>query len=201
MLKGLKSYQPSKYKCSDFLSKTHVTFLLWLITFEPLEQKQIYIPLLKVLMCGMNAWGAQWHGGIFILQFTSLKMVLLLHKTTLVNFPLATTVAKATRRLKTSEIKENCEFFVYSMYGCMGANFVCHCSLKSYRLWALRRIYRRGGVVKCGGTRILQGSLTYDFTKYSWILTKKYWTFFFCQKLIPVPKTPTLRWKRFKVLM
>ena len=79
MLKGLKSYKPSKYKCSDFLSKTHDTFLLWLITFEPLKQKQSYIPLLKVLMCCMNAWGAQWQGGIFILQFTSLKMVLLLN--------------------------------------------------------------------------------------------------------------------------
>ena len=58
-LKGLKSYQPSKYKCSDFLSKTHVTFLLWLITFEPLEQKQSYVLLLKVLMCGMNGFGAK----------------------------------------------------------------------------------------------------------------------------------------------
>ena len=92
MLKGLKSYQPSKYKCSDFLSKTHVTFLLWLITFEPLEQKQSYIPLLKVLMCGMNARGAQQHAGIFILWYTSLKMALLLHKTALVNFPMATIV-------------------------------------------------------------------------------------------------------------
>ena len=92
LLKGLESYQPSKYKCSDFLSKTHVTFLLWLITFEPLEQKQSYIPLLKVLMCDMNAWGAQWHGDIFILQYTPLKMVLLLHKTALVNFIMPTTV-------------------------------------------------------------------------------------------------------------
>ena len=92
LLKGLKSYQPSKYKCLYFPSKTHVTFLLWLITFEPLEQKQTYIPLLKVLMCGMNAWGYQWHGGIFILQYTSLKTVLLLHKIALVNFPMATTV-------------------------------------------------------------------------------------------------------------
>ena len=82
------------------------------------------------------------------------------------------------KKLKVSEI-------VYSMYGCMGVNSVCHCSLKSYRLWALRRIYRRGGVVKCGGTRILQGSLTYDFTEYSWILIKKkYWIFLFCQKLV-----------------
>ena len=92
MLKGLKSYKPSKYKCSDFLSKTHVTFLLWLITFEPLEQKQSYIPLLKVLMCGMNSWGAQWHGDIFISPYTSLKMVVLLHNTALVNFPMAPTV-------------------------------------------------------------------------------------------------------------
>ena len=73
-------------------SKTHVTFLLWLIIFEPIEQKQSYTPLLKVLMCGMNAWGAQWYGGIFILQYFSLKIVLLLHKTALVNFPMATTV-------------------------------------------------------------------------------------------------------------
>ena len=92
MLRGLKSYQPSKFESVYFLSKTGLTFLLWPITFEPLKQKQSYIPLLKVLMCGMNAWGAQWHGGIFILQYTSLKMVLLLHKTALVNFPMATTV-------------------------------------------------------------------------------------------------------------
>ena len=69
------------------------TFTFWcLITFEPLEQKQSYIPLLKVLMCGVNAWGAQWHGGIFILQYTSLKLVLLHHKAALINFPMATTV-------------------------------------------------------------------------------------------------------------
>ena len=92
MLRGLKSYQPSKFESVYFLSKTGLTFLLWLITFEPLEQKQSYIPLLKVLMCGMNAWGAQQHAGIFILWYTSLKMALLLHKTALVNFPMATTV-------------------------------------------------------------------------------------------------------------
>ena len=65
---------------------------MWLITFEPLQQKKSYIPLLKVLMCGMNARGAQQHAGIFILWYTSLKMALLLHKSALVNFPMATTV-------------------------------------------------------------------------------------------------------------
>ena len=28
---------------------------------EPLEQKQSYIPPSKLLMCGMNALGVQWH--------------------------------------------------------------------------------------------------------------------------------------------
>ena len=92
MLRGLKSYQPSKFESMYFLSRTGLTFLLWQITFEPLEQKQSCIPLLKVLMCGMNAWGVQRHGGIFILQYSSLKMILLLHKTALVNFSMAITV-------------------------------------------------------------------------------------------------------------
>ena len=40
----------------------------------------------------MNAQAAQRHDGVFILQYTSLKMADLLHKTALVNFPMATTV-------------------------------------------------------------------------------------------------------------
>ena len=69
------------------------TFIFWwLITFEPLEQKQSYIPLLKVLMCGMNARGTQRHDGTSILPYTSLKRAVLLHKIALVNFPMATTV-------------------------------------------------------------------------------------------------------------
>ena len=112
MLRGLKSYQPSKFESVYFLSKTGLTFLLWLITFEPLEQKQSYIPLLKVLMCGMNAWGAQWHGGIFILQYTSLKMVLLLHKTALVNFPMATTVSKNNLQKSEGFVKYHCIYFI-----------------------------------------------------------------------------------------
>ena len=91
-LKWLKSYQLSKFKCVDLLSKTDFTFLLWLITFEPLELKQSYIPHLKVLMCGNNASSYQWCGFIFILYYYHLKLALLLHKTALVNFPIGTTV-------------------------------------------------------------------------------------------------------------
>ena len=54
---------------------------MWLITFEPLEQKQTYIPLLKVLVCGMNAQGPHWNSDISILRYTSLKMAALLHET------------------------------------------------------------------------------------------------------------------------
>ena len=54
-LKGLKSYQLSNFECLDFLSRIDFTFILWLITFEPLELKQSYIPHLKVLMCGIDA--------------------------------------------------------------------------------------------------------------------------------------------------
>ena len=43
-------------------------------------------------MCGMNARGAHHYAGIFMLSYIPLKMAVLLHKTTLVNFPMATTV-------------------------------------------------------------------------------------------------------------
>ena len=51
-----------------------------------------YISIVAVLMCDMNAREAQQHAGIFILQYNSLNMALLIHKTELVNFPMATTV-------------------------------------------------------------------------------------------------------------
>ena len=54
-LKGLKSFQLSKFECVDLNSEIDFTFLLWLITFELLELKQSYIPHLKVLMCGIDA--------------------------------------------------------------------------------------------------------------------------------------------------
>ena len=64
-LKWFKSYQLSKFKCVDFNSKMDFIFLRWLITFEFLELKQSYILHLKVLTCGIDAWGAQWCGCIF----------------------------------------------------------------------------------------------------------------------------------------
>ena len=53
-------------------------------------------------MFGMNAFGTQWCGHIFTLHFTSLKMAVLLHKTALVNFPMATTV-KCITQIVTNE--------------------------------------------------------------------------------------------------
>ena len=63
------------------LSKSDFSFALLLVTFEIFEVEQSYIPLLKALMSGNNAVGAQGCGCLFRLCHTSLKMGLLLHKT------------------------------------------------------------------------------------------------------------------------
>ena len=51
-------------------------------------------------MCGMNGQGDQWRNSIFTLRYTSLKMAVLLLKTALVNFPMATTVYLVLFRLE-----------------------------------------------------------------------------------------------------
>ena len=81
-LKGLKSYQPPKFTFyTTFFSKSDFWFVLLPITFEPLEVEQSYIPLLKALMCGINAVGAQGSGCMFTMCHAPLKMAVLLHKT------------------------------------------------------------------------------------------------------------------------
>ena len=70
----------------SFYSTTVFTFLLLLITFEPLKLKQSYIPH------GINALGVQWCGCIFMFCYIDLNLALLLHKTVLVTFLLASAV-------------------------------------------------------------------------------------------------------------
>ena len=55
-----------------------------LVTFELLEVEQSYIPLLKALMCGINAAGAQRCGCMFTFCHAYLKMGVLLHKMAIV---------------------------------------------------------------------------------------------------------------------
>ena len=55
-----------------------------LVTFELLEVEQSYISLLKALVSGITAVGAQECGCMFRLCHTSLKMGLILHKTEIV---------------------------------------------------------------------------------------------------------------------
>ena len=62
------------------LSKSDFSFALLLVTFELLEVEQSYIPLLKALMCGINAVGAQGCGCMFTFCHAPLKIALLLHK-------------------------------------------------------------------------------------------------------------------------
>ena len=66
---------------TTFLSKSDFSFALLLVTFEPLEVEQRYIPFLKALMCGINAVWAQGCGCMFTFCHAPLKIAVLLHKT------------------------------------------------------------------------------------------------------------------------
>ena len=65
---------------TTFLSKSDFSFVLLLVTFEPLEIEQSYVPLLKALMCGINAIGAQGCSCMSTFCHAPLKIALLLHK-------------------------------------------------------------------------------------------------------------------------
>ena len=69
---------------TTFLSKSDFSFALLLVSFEPLEIQQSNIPLLKALMCGINAVGAQGCGCMFTFCHAYLKMGVLLHKMAIV---------------------------------------------------------------------------------------------------------------------
>ena len=69
---------------TTFLSKSDFSFALFLVTFEPLEIEQSYVPLLKALMCGINAVEAQGCGCMFTFCHAYLKMGVLLHKMAIV---------------------------------------------------------------------------------------------------------------------
>ena len=65
---------------TTFLSKSDFSFVLLLVTFEPLEVEQSYIPLLKALICGINVVGAQGCSCMSTFCHAPLKIALLLHK-------------------------------------------------------------------------------------------------------------------------
>ena len=66
------------------LSKSEFLFVLLLVTFEPLEVEQSYIPHLKALMCGINAAEAQGCDCMFTFCHAYPKMGVLLHKMAIV---------------------------------------------------------------------------------------------------------------------
>ena len=69
---------------TTFLSKSDFSFVLLLVTFEPLEVEQSYIPLLKALMCGINVKRAQGCDCMFTFCHAYPKMGVLLHKMAIV---------------------------------------------------------------------------------------------------------------------
>ena len=66
---------------TTFLSKSDFSFALLLVTFELLEVEQRDIPLLKALLCGINAVGAQGCGFMSTFYHAPKKIAVLLHKT------------------------------------------------------------------------------------------------------------------------
>ena len=66
---------------TTFLSKSDFSFVLLLVSFEPLEIQQSNIPLLKGLKCGNNAVGAQGCGCMSTFCHAPGKIAVLLHKT------------------------------------------------------------------------------------------------------------------------
>ena len=77
---------------TTFLSKSDFSFVLLLVTFEPLEVEQSYIPLLKALMCGINPVGGQGCGCMSTFCHAPLKIAVLLHKMPKVPFILVLAV-------------------------------------------------------------------------------------------------------------
>ena len=77
---------------TTFLSKSDFSFALLLVTFEHLDIQQSYIPLLKALMCGINAVGAQGSGCMFTFSHAPLNIALLLHKMAKVPYSFSETV-------------------------------------------------------------------------------------------------------------
>ena len=89
------------------LSKSDFSFALLLVTFELLEVEQSYIPLLKALMCGIDAVEAQGCGCMFTFCHAYLKMGVLLHKMEIVhnqNF-MTVEVFKSKARILTTVTK------------------------------------------------------------------------------------------------
>ena len=70
--------------CTILLSKSEFSFALLLVTFEPHEVEQSYIPHLKALMCGINAAEAQGCDCMFTFCHAYPKMGDLLHKMAIV---------------------------------------------------------------------------------------------------------------------
>ena len=128
-----------------------------MVTFEPLEIYQSYIPFWKAQECGNNAWEAQGQSCMFILRQTSVKMAVLLHKQAKVPFIMIIAVYTSHYNCKTSE---RTHFHSTDGLGLLGQNSSCE---KLY-CWYFNKMHRISFRIGC------QFKITWD--KLSWI-----WTF------------------------
>ena len=126
---------------TTFLSKSDFSFVLLLVTFEPLEVEQSYIPLLKALMCGINAVGAQGCGCMFTFCHAYLKMGVLLHKMAIVCNQKFMAVGPMVPNFKTDgKDKGSFTNYVYRFLAFFEKQLVCHIPyicIASPRCWQL----------------------------------------------------------------
>ena len=104
--------------CTILLSKSDFSFALLLVTFEPLDIQQSYIPLLKALKCGINAVGAQGRGFSSLLCHAHLKMGVLLHKEASRRFIMILAVSAISQEFTTfgSKNSKSGKFLTYTRY-------------------------------------------------------------------------------------
>ena len=89
------------------LSKSEFSFAFLLVTFEPFDLEQSYIPHLKALMCGINAAEAQRCDCMFTFCYAYPKMGVLLHKMANASHSSSRTVLQKILWTKGSSVKFN----------------------------------------------------------------------------------------------
>ena len=96
--------------CTILLSKLEFSFALLLVTFEPFDLEQSYIPHLKALMCGINAAEAQRCDCMFTFCYAYPKLGVLLHKMANASHSSSGTVGSKTSN-GLGQVKKCIKFF------------------------------------------------------------------------------------------
>ena len=133
---------------SWFYNGNYPSKIWWLITFEPLKQKQSCISHMKVLVCGIHSYCTQWCGCILTFYYIYLKLALMLHKTANINFIMSTTVLQTLKQSRTSQDMVSLDlikiWFVYKSLKLLflvsshyqSTPWICHFGVTTLETWS-----------------------------------------------------------------